>query len=140
MSRLVLLISLVLLAACSSDRITVSNAWVRAPLPGKSMTAGYLVLSNGTQQRVIVTGAAATGFGTTSIHQTRIDGGVARMFSMPRLELDAGEQAVFEPGGLHLMLMQPERTFAPGDTVMITLDLADGTTLRVPAVVRENAP
>lgn len=141
MKRAGTLAGLLLLAACSSDSVTVRDAWVRVPLPGKTMTAGYFEVRNETRQAAVITGATANGFGAVSIHETRLDeNGVARMVSVAQLPLAPGEQISFAPGGLHLMLMQPQREFTTGDAVPITLLFADGTTLQVSAPVREDAP
>ncbi|MBT8138070.1 MAG: copper chaperone PCu(A)C [Gammaproteobacteria bacterium] len=141
MNRAIALACVLLLTACSSDSVTVQKAWVRAPLPGRSMTAGYFELHNQTKRPVIVTGASADGFGAVSIHETRLDeAGISRMVGVEQLELAPDERVEFAPGGLHLMLMRPQREFTKGEIVPVTLLFADGATLHVSATVREDAP
>jgi copper(I)-binding protein len=54
------------------------------------------------------------------------------MRELNRLEVAAGEEIRFAPGGLHLMLMQPRSAVVPGDRIGITLLMSDGQ--RVPGV------
>ena len=53
------------------------------------------------------------------------------MTELDGLELPAGTTAL-QPGGTHLMLEDLRRSLAPGDTVSITLHLADGSSATVP--------
>jgi copper(I)-binding protein len=54
--------------------------------------------------------------------------------------LPAGGGVRFEPGGLHLMLMQPKSALKVGDSVHFLLRFADGSALDVVAPVSVEAP
>ena len=51
--------------------------------------------------------------------------------------MPAGGVAVFEPGGNHIMLMGIDQDLVRGQTVDLTLQLADGSTLAVHATVQD---
>lgn len=122
-----------LLAASASAAVgagdcapTIVDPWVRAAPPGAPSLAGYLVLRNGCEAAVAVTGVESLDFAMPMIHRTVEEGGVARMRPAGRLDVPAGGELVFAPGGLHLMLMRPKRDFVEGDVVRLRLVLADG--------------
>ena len=58
---------------------------------------------------VTIVGASSPAFGEVSLHETRIVDGVSRMRALPELRIAPGDSAVLKPGGMHLMLMQPQR-------------------------------
>ena len=53
------------------------------------------------------------------------------MLPVERVEIASGEAIALEPGGMHLMLMKPEKTPQPGDMVSVTLEFADGSSQSV---------
>src|SRR5688572_2672271 len=136
-----------LLAATASAAVgaddcvpTIESPWVRAAPPGAASLAGYLVVRNGCTAPVTVTGVESLDFAAPMIHRSVDDGGVAKMRDAGTLEVPAGGELRFEPGGLHLMLMRPKRAFAEGDVVRIRLVLADGRRLYAGYPVRRDTP
>jgi len=97
-------------------------------LPGQLPMAGYMVLRNTGDQAVTLVGAASDAFARVMIHRSEIKDGQSRMVHVPELEIQPGGKAVFQPGGLHLMLMQRKRDLRPGDTVDIELKFEGGRT------------
>jgi copper(I)-binding protein len=119
---------------------TIEAPWIRAAPPGATTLAGYLVLRNGCTAPVTVTGVESLDFGMPMIHRSVDAGGVSRMRDAGTLVVPAGGALVFAPGGLHLMLMGPKRTFADGDTARVRLVLADGRRVFAAFPVRRTAP
>ena len=79
-------------------------------------------------------------FGEVSLHETRMVDGVSRMRGIERLPVAAGGEALMQPGGLHLMLMQPDATLVEGERVPLVLVLADGSEVPATLAVRKAAP
>lgn len=120
--------------------VHAEGAWVRAAPPGADMLAGYLTLRNDGKAPAVVRSADSSAFGRVELHKTTLAGGMNSM-------RPAGDQAIapkgvlrLEPGGLHLMLMQPRRPLKEGDSVRFRLHFADGTALVIDAVVATQAP
>ena len=113
----------------------VTAPWVRAAPPTATVMAGYLRLDAGARA-VTVTGAECAGFDRTELHETRVVDGVATMRQLDGLDLAPGTSRVLEPGGMHLMLMGPERIPPAGESVRCVLLTADGTRLPFDATVR----
>jgi copper(I)-binding protein len=54
-----------------------------------------------------------------------MDGGVMRMKALPEgVEIPPGGTVRLAPGGLHLMLMGPNKAFVEGDRIPLTLTFA----------------
>ena len=78
----------------------------------------------------VITGASSPAFDSASLHATIVEDGISRMRETKALRIAAGESAVLEPGGMHLMLMQPKRRLRQGEQVDIRFELDDGRSLR----------
>lgn len=103
----------------------VTNHWLREAPPNARMLAAYVTLTNQSDQQLTLTGAYAPDFGMAEIHKTVEVDGVLRMREQKELLLAAGGEITMQPGGLHIMLMMPERTFKVGDEARICLIYTD---------------
>lgn len=103
----------------------VTNHWMREAPPNARMLAAYATVSNNTSERLTLTGAYAPDFGMAEIHKTVEVDGMLRMREQKELPLAAGEVITMQPGGLHIMLMMPQRSFKEGDETRICLIYTD---------------
>ncbi|ABC29804.1 uncharacterized protein conserved in bacteria [Hahella chejuensis KCTC 2396] len=128
------LISSPVLASAQNEEakaVETSDAWIRFT-PGTTPMAGYFTLNNASDRTITITSAESADFGQVMMHQTINNNGQMSMQHMGEgLELKAGESLSFNPGGMHLMLMQRQRPLSPGDHVSVTLNLADGAPISV---------
>ena len=114
------LLVVLLLAACGGPQppLVASGVEITAPLPGRPMSAGFLVLRNTTDEAIRITGVSSPQFGSVEIHETTIENGIARMRRLDALVVPAHGSVTLERGGKHLMLMRAR-------------DLGDGVTLHL---------
>jgi len=134
MKRVIPVLILALLGcACSqqSAPLVASDVVVSKPMPGMSMTAGYLTLSNNASQPIIITHVASPQFESVEMHESVIEDGMARMYPLGDLMVLAKSSVVFQPGGKHLMLMRPvgqfdtvSLDFYAGKAVVLTVNVA----------------
>jgi len=132
-SRVVSLAFALLFAAGSAHadgRLGVFDAWIRSAPPGTTMLAGYATLKNTGDAPVTVLTAQSDAFRMTSLHETIVANDVAKMREVHRLVVPPGGEVRMEPGGRHLMLMQPRHEIVVGDKIEVVFLLRDGT--RVP--------
>ncbi|HEY2346682.1 MAG TPA: copper chaperone PCu(A)C [Xanthomonadaceae bacterium] len=120
--------------------VRVDAAWVRAAPPGVAMLAGYMVLHNEGSTPLTFTGASSDAFGMVELHRSQTVNGMETMRPAGAQAIPAGGVLRIEPGGLHLMLMQPKRALKIGDAVHFTLHFAGGADADVSATVRADAP
>lgn len=117
----------VIAADCSP---VVTAGWVRLPPISMPMLAGFGTIDNACDAPAKVIAASSPAFADVSVHETRIVDGISKMRAVPELVIPAQGHASLEPGGLHLMLMDPHAPLQAGDTVAIDFQLEDGTQVR----------
>ncbi|GMU44095.1 MAG: copper chaperone PCu(A)C [Xanthomonadales bacterium] len=109
------------LPAQACEGLEVSAGWVRLAPPTARVMAGYLTLTNTGKTALVVDGARSEGFERVELHSmTHVDG-VMRMRRLERIEIAPGKSVPLEPGGNHLMLIGPKRTFAIDEEVAVEL-------------------
>ena len=122
-------------AACARDCTPqVRDGWVRLPPPGMAMDgmammAGFGRIENHCPAPVTIVSASSAAFADTSLHETKIVGGISRMRPVPELRIAPDAAAVLKPGGLHLMLMQPTAPLKAGSRIAVEFELQDGRKL-----------
>jgi copper(I)-binding protein len=117
-------------SACASDCTPrVRDGWIRLTPGGMPMHAGFGRIENSCASPATIVAASSPGYGSVELHESRIVGEVSRMRAVPELRIAPDDAAVLEPGGLHLMLMQPKATLAPGSKIAIEFELAGGRRL-----------
>ncbi|MDP2714895.1 copper chaperone PCu(A)C [Rheinheimera sp.] len=135
LSTALLLLSMNVLAD-SGAAVSVTNEQIRQPMPGRTVTAGYLTLHNQSAQAIILKGASSPAFARTELHQHSHKDGMMRMEQVEQITVDAGESVEFAPGGLHLMFFEPTAALELDQAVPLSLQFADGQqlTLTLPVV------
>jgi copper(I)-binding protein len=126
-------------ATAQADELAVSGAWVREGPPTTQVLAGYAQITNPGAEDISIIEVSSPQFETVEIHRTEIVDGMARMVAQPQIVVPAGGSVTFEPGGLHLMLIQAQQPLVSGDHVEIHLQLNTGSQLRVDAEVRPDS-
>ena len=124
------------LAAATAGGIHIHNPYIPEAPPTAGAVAGYMELMNhGDRDRLLV-GASSPDFANSMVHDIAHDGGMARMIHLNELKVPAGQTVSFAPGGLHLMLVGPQRKLTKGEEVEVTLIFQDGgrTTATFPVV------
>lgn len=137
---MVLATGLSVFAAGEAPGVTARGPWIREAPPMSQALAAYLSLENRSSQAYTLVGASSEEFGRVMLHETEIRDGVARMRHRAEVRIAAGDVAVFAPGGLHLMLMQPRRALTLGDRVSVDLLFAGSRRLSVDFEVRQGPP
>lgn len=95
---------LLMLMASSVQALEISQLVVREPLPGKTMTAGFMALTNTTTADQQLVSASASWAERIELHTHVHDHGVMRMRAVEQVSIAAGKTVTFKPGGLHLMV------------------------------------
>lgn len=112
--------------ASEATHVDVTHPWIRV-LPGALPAAGYATLSNTSGDDAALVGASCPAYGQVMLHQSTVEGGMARMHMVKSLSVPAHGKVMLAPGGYHLMLMKAKQTVKPGQTVQVTLHFADGS-------------
>jgi copper(I)-binding protein len=134
------------LLACGGEspggKISLENAWAR-PAPGFTEESGalsggntavYLEIRNRGPGPDRLLGGETPAATSVEIHESVLEGDLARMRRRAGLDLPPGSVAELRPGGLHLMLLGLRRPLNDGDSLPLTLFFRDdpSVTIRVP--------
>ncbi|HXF68924.1 MAG TPA: copper chaperone PCu(A)C [Thermoflexus sp.] len=150
MAGLILLLG-VLIAACAAPaatgpQIQIQDPWARPGAMGMSHGMGhggegtsavyFVVVNNGDQPDALI-GAASDAAEQAELHETVMEGDVAKMRPVPRVEIPAKGRVEFRPRGLHVMLIGLKQDLKVGDTFTVTLRFEKSGEIRISVPVRE---
>jgi copper(I)-binding protein len=128
-----------LLAACApTGAIRVENAWSRPAAVGANGAAYFTLRNSGAADRLVAVSSDVAR--VAELHQTTIEGGVARMAKVSSIDVPAGGSVELKPGSFHVMLIGLNRELRGGDTFPLTLTFASGATGTVLVTVKGSAP
>ena len=139
-------------AASPPEGLQALDAWIRpAVLPQGSPTpdpdhehesergsgvisALYFTIENHGDQSAQLVGVESEIARVAELHETRDEDGLMRMRRVESVDVPAGGEVVFEPGGFHVMLIDINRPLEPGDEVAVTLIFSSGERLELSPV------
>lgn len=116
--------------------LAASNARLYlAPVKGNP-AAVYFDLANGSAKDWMISKAALAGASSTMLHTVGGAGNDGGMGMVAQVPLKKGETARFEPGKLHVMVMDPPADLTPGAITTLTLRFAGGDEFSFPVEVK----
>jgi copper(I)-binding protein len=111
-------------AGAFAQNVTVSDAWVRATVPGQKATGAFMKLT--AKESVKLVGVSSPAAGVAEIHEMKMDKDIMKMAALPHgLELPAGKVVELKPGSYHVMLMDLKAPIPKDSTVPVTLVFQD---------------
>lgn len=132
------LTGILLLSACSTvEDIEVHDAWAR-PVAQGNTAAAYFSLHNHTQNDDELISATSTIANAVEIHESKMENNVMTMNMLSSVPLKAGDELMFEPGGLHVMLIGVKQELKIGDEFDLVLKFKYHADITVKVKVEEN--
>lgn len=116
--------------------LQVSHPWTRATPPGADVAAAYLDIRNTGKEKDRLIAASTPAAERVEMHVMAHEGGVMKMREVQSLDVPARKHLVLRPGGAHLMLVGPRKTFAKGQRIPLVLRFERGGDLHVELEVR----
>jgi copper(I)-binding protein len=122
--RLALLraLSLSLLAGASFSAFAqthVSDAWVRATVPGQPSSGAFMRITADTDSKLLSVSSPVAQ--DVQVHEMSMTNDVMRMGPVDSVALPAGKTVSLDPDGYHVMLMGLTGQIKDGDQVPLTL-------------------
>lgn len=109
-------------AAAARDKLVdVSDAWIRATVPGQQATGGFMNLT--ASKALTLVGFESKVAGQAELHEMAMDGDVMRMRAIDGLPLPVAQKVSLKPGSHHLMLTDLKKALVVGQNVELTLVL-----------------
>jgi periplasmic copper chaperone A len=117
-------------------QIEIKDIWVRETPPGTSITALYMNIENSGGEDDTLKSVSSNISKSAEIHNTSVDQhGVAKMEMLESVSVPARESVHFEPGGMHIMLIDLREPLKSGDKVDIELVFDRAGQMKVQAEV-----
>ncbi|MDR0736001.1 MAG: copper chaperone PCu(A)C [Zoogloeaceae bacterium] len=110
-------------------QVQVTDAWVRATVPGQQATGAFMTLQSAAPLKLVEVRSPLAA--AAEIHEMQVDEkDVMRMRAISQLDLPAGKTTRLEPGGLHIMLLGLRAEAKAGERTTLTLVLEDAARQR----------
>jgi periplasmic copper chaperone A len=107
-------------AAQSVNPVTVSRAWARAMPPGATVGAVYFTVSNaGAADTLLRLDSPVAGH--IEMHSMTMQQDMMQMRLLSSVPVPAHGRVVFEPGNMHVMLLDLPRPLREGEHFVLTL-------------------
>lgn len=143
--RLLLLLGLAPFGAVAGQAgvsgLSLTNAWVRMPVPGTTMTAAFVNINNQTDGELQLLGVRALFSKVAELHDMVMVDGVMQMRHAPDgWYITPGAILTLAKGGKHVMLMGLQRSLPLHQSVMLEFNFADFGWVAVAAQVEIQQP
>lgn len=138
-----ILVSLIFCAStlrAEETKLTFANCYITLGPKVVKVHAGYCTIKNETAANAVITGASSDAYGRLELHRSEIKNGIAVMRQLKKLDVAPGQTLIFNPEGLHFMLMQPKVNLQAGSMVRIDIKMADGSVSPVDFEVKSMRP
>jgi len=134
-----LLATIFLLSGCSSQGadITISDAWARPGFTGAN-SAVYFEIENKSEKDDALLSAQASVAELVELHESKMDSnGMMKMQKQDRVNAPQNKRVTFQPGGLHVMLVNLTQDLKVGDRFKLTLTFENAGEIKVDVEVRQ---
>ena len=117
--------------------VVVGNGRMMLPAVAGNPAVVYFDISNNSDRSRVIRAVAVQGAASAMLHETATVNDQTTMADMYQVNLGPQESLKFEPGGLHVMAMEPDETLVAGGKTEVTLTFGGGDKVSFPAEIRE---
>ena len=122
------------------DSLTADMAYIRAPIPGHSMTAAFLTLKNSGKESCTLISAKSTFAEKIEFHTHQHVDGMMKMRPVESVKVASNSTLKFKPGGLHLMLFGVKASEKQSAEIILGTDKCGDLTFSAPIKSIKSAP
>lgn len=101
--------------------ISIGHPWARASIGQAKAGAAYVTLSNAGSETDRLIAAETPVAKKAEVHTHIMENGIMKMRPVEAAEVPPGAPVVFQPGGLHIMLMGLKAPLTVGDSFPLVL-------------------
>lgn len=117
--------------------LTITHPWARPTPPGLTVSAMYFSIKNHGNAADRLIGWSSPVAGRTELHETRMEGGMAKMRPVESVTIPAQGTIKAEPGGLHVMLLDLKQPLEVGKKIPVTLKFERAGEVKVEAAIED---
>lgn len=126
-----------LLIGCGPAELSVEDSWARPGNAGAN-SAVYFQVNNPGEQADILLSAESDVAEYLELHMSMMrDDGTMSMQQQESIPIPQNSSVMFEPGGLHLMLINLQTELDPGDEFPVVLRFQEAGPVEIEVLVRE---
>lgn len=134
--------AILVLTGCAQQstgpQIKIEDAWARPSAGAEMNGAIYFRIVNDGKEADKLISADTPSAQAAEVHESMADdNGVMSMKPRENVEVSAGEEVEFKPGGLHIMLVNLKQPLTVGDEVQLTLHFEKAGEIQLNVKVRE---
>ena len=118
------------------DNITIEHAWSPSTPGAATVAAAYMVLRNKGSESERLLAASADIAKRVELHESKKENNVMTMQKQDSIEIPAGGEVVFQPGGLHVMFMGLINPLEIDQQYPLTLTFEKAGTVTIDVTVR----
>lgn len=124
-------------ADSKAGTLALSDLQIRSAGKGMPTTAAYLAIANTgkTADKLLSVDCACAA--AAMMHRSETKGGIASMAMLTAVDIPAGGKLVFEPNGLHIMLVGLKAPLKQGGVQMMTLTFQKAGPVKAAFAVRD---
>jgi len=111
--------------AKSEWNIAIKDAWAR-PTKAGMMSAAYFTMHNVGSVPDSLVQVSSSASKDVQIHLSYMNDGIMVMEEQPFVAIQASEEIPFQPGGYHIMIIQPTNDMEEGDSISLSLYFKSG--------------
>lgn len=116
--------------------IEVTGGWMSLAAVAGDPAAVYFTITNSNEDGAMIRAAEVLGTQSAMLHQMGTWNLQPSMDEVMQQDVPAGESVAFEPGGLHVMAMEPGEELAVGGETEVTLTFVRGDKCSFPVEIR----
>ena len=111
--------------------LSIHRPWSRELPPVAPNGAAYFRVENGGSAMVRIVSVSTPIADRAELHAHETDGGVMKMRHLREVEVPAGGEVSFEPGGLHVMLIGLKQPLKAGESYPLAVEFDGAGTIEV---------
>lgn len=120
--KITVLLAISMLTSFSSlADVDVVKPYVRATIPGTTVSSAYMELHNQSDKSVKLIAATSPVSDRVEIHEHSMANGMMKMRQVESLSVDANSKAILQPSGYHIMIFNLKEPLKVGDDIELTL-------------------
>ena len=113
------------------------NGWVADSPPVVPVKAAYLTITNPSDSPVTISHLKSPHFRAAELHETVEEAGMVSMRQLDVVSVEAHGQLTMQPGGMHVMLFDPQEKLVTGDCVELTVVFQSGAAVTTRLLVKK---
>lgn len=117
-----------------NSTILIEKAYVRATIPGTSISSSYMEIENKGEETITLLGASSDISPRIEIHQHTMLDGMMRMRKLDSIDIKPKERVKLQPSGLHLMVFDVKKPLKAQEHIELMLNFSNKNyiTVQVP--------